>query len=146
METLVNNSAAIIPLDPKDRVLLQRKDLGYLWGPGQWCLFGGKIEDGENLNGIDTLLRETKEEIGIFLEGVKLFGSFPYSNSIPSKKLIRRGNMLVYSGRFDGDLRKIKLGEGAGFSLYEEEEIYSLNMIPHDKDILLEFYKSIRNR
>jgi len=142
-EIKINHAAVVIPLTRDQRVLLQRKDLGYPWNPGMWCFFGGKIEDEELANGEQTLYRELREEIGLELEDLKYFGDRPYFDIAPANGRRREGNLHAYVAQFDGDLSKLKLREGAGMSLWEQSEIWPLHMVPHNKDILLEVYRSL---
>src|SRR3989344_5261525 len=129
-------------LNSRNEILLQRKDIDYKKWPGFWTTFGGKIEETEKTP-LDALLREVREETGVhkvndegkqeYVEGtglnlfdVKLFersyideskyGDFGQPN--PSL-----GFCDYFAARFDGDLSKIVLGEGAGFSLWSEREL-----------------------
>jgi len=141
-----NQAAVVVPITGDKRVFLQRKDLGYLWNPGMWCFFGGKIEQGESEKGADTLRRELSEELGIELEGVKYFGSRPYFDIRPSDGRRREGALEVYTANFDGGkMSQVRLKEGAGMSLYEEREIWNLHMVPHNKDVVLEVYRTFRD-
>lgn len=141
MVEIITNAAVVIPYTERRNVLLIRKDLGYKWNPGMWGFFGGKIEDGEPENGLESVARELVEEIGFTLPRLDFFKVHRYSDVAPSTGQSRRGNLYVYTGEFDGDLSKIKLREGAGFSLWDEKEIWSLHMVPHNKDVVMEFYR-----
>ncbi|MEK6915332.1 MAG: NUDIX domain-containing protein [Nanoarchaeota archaeon] len=139
-----NQAAVVVPITSDKKVFLQRKDLGYPWNPGMWCFFGGKIEQGKSDRGADTLTRELFEELGIELKGVKYFGSRPYFDIRPSDGRRREGALEVYTANFDnGRMSQVRLKEGAGMSLYERSEIWGLHMVPHNKDILLEVFRSL---
>lgn len=142
----INHAAVIIPFTKDRRVLLQRKDLGYKWNPGMWGFFGGKIEQGEDRSGMESVVREQWEEIGFALPDLKPFKVHAYRDVAPATGDQREGNLHVYTGSFDGDLSKIRLREGAGMSLWEEQEIWSLNAVPHNKDVVMEFYRSLRTQ
>lgn len=119
--------AALI-LNPRNEILLQRKDLGYKKWPGFWTVFGGEMEKDESPR--QALEREVvTEETGIVLSNIKLFGTLfidesrygKYGKPNPS-----RGPDYFFSARFDGDLSKISLKEGAGFSVFHEKELPSI--------------------
>jgi 8-oxo-dGTP pyrophosphatase MutT (NUDIX family) len=139
-----NQAAVVVPITGDRRVFLQRKDRGYPWNPGMWCLFGGKIEEGEPQIGADTLRREMTEELGIELDGVQYFGPRPYFDIRPSDGKRREGVLQVYRANFDGKtMSNVRLAEGAGMSLWEKDELWTLHMVPHNKDIVLEVYRSL---
>jgi 8-oxo-dGTP pyrophosphatase MutT (NUDIX family) len=49
VEILNRSPVAVgIILDPLERILLQKKDGGYLWLPNKWAFPGGVIEEGED--------------------------------------------------------------------------------------------------
>jgi len=62
--------SAVIIIDSKNRVLLQKKDSDYPLGSNKWSLFGGGIEKDENA--MDAVQREIKEEIGISFNKEKI--------------------------------------------------------------------------
>lgn len=142
-EIKINHAAIVIPLTSDKRILLQRKDSGYIWNPGMWGFFGGKIEQGELENGSDSLRRELDEEIGLQLENVRYFGARPYFDIAPASGRRREGNLHAYIADFDGNLSKIRLKEGAGMSLWDKSELWGLHMVPHNKDLVLEVYRSL---
>jgi len=62
-------STALIALDPEGRVLLQRRS-----DDGTWGLPGGLLEIGEAPE--EAVLREAKEEMGLEVDDVELFGVY----------------------------------------------------------------------
>jgi ADP-ribose pyrophosphatase YjhB (NUDIX family) len=62
-------STALIVLDPQGRILLQRRT-----DDGTWGLPGGLLEIGEAPE--EAVVRETKEEMGLDIRDVELFGVF----------------------------------------------------------------------
>ena len=62
-------------LNPRNEILLQRKDMGYKKWPGFWTTFGGAAEPTDKTP-LDALLREVGEETGINLFDIKLFKRF----------------------------------------------------------------------
>ncbi len=140
-----------IILDPNNQALLQKKDMGYPWGPGKWCFFGGQIEKGES--GEKAFAREMEEENSLVLENVKYFDEYEFRDeiTIPGTTLAtttkcREGTFEAYAARFDGDLEKVRLREGAGFAIYAESELESLEelMFDHNFRALSDFYQALR--
>ncbi|MEK6914056.1 MAG: NUDIX hydrolase [Nanoarchaeota archaeon] len=136
-------------LNPSNEILLQRKDLGYpkKQFAGMWTVFGGAGEIGEDP--METFYREVvKEETGLEnLCEINLFRNVYIDETKygvthkPSK-----GPCYFYSARFDGDLNKIRLGEGAGFSIWAEEELKLIENItfPYVFEVIKNFYDSLR--
>ena len=133
-------------LNPRNEILLQRKDSGYPKKPfaGMWTTLGGAGEAGEDP--LEAFHREVcREETG--LEGlfdIELFKEIELDETKygiyhkPSK-----GPCYFYSARFDGNLSKIRLGEGAGFSVYAEQELDLIkdNTFPYVFEVIEDFYR-----
>ncbi len=143
MEDRENNAAVGIIRNPSGSYLLQKKDGGYQWNPRQWVFFGGQIEEGEDPK--QAFVREIGEEVGLTLEEVEFLKEHPYRElSKINLQLQRHGLLYVFSARYSNPNSDIRLNEGAGFALFEREEVASLDMPPHNKEILLEFIASQR--
>ena len=128
MEVIQRNYAVALMIDPHKRVLMQKKDSGYWWGPNKWCTFGGGIKKGEK--SIDALLREIPEETGIIPERHSLIyvQDFEEFSAIgPVKK--RTGKIYNYAVNFEGDMGDVHVREGAGCSLFEEGELEKYNRV-----------------
>ena len=130
------NTASAIILDPLNRILLQRKDSAYVLGPGKWCLWGGHIKEGERAE--ETVKREIEEELGIKIDKLLFFGEFPYEQILGDKKI--KLHQKIFIIRFNGDLKKISLREGAGFSLFEASELQRLDIFPANKEIINKYF------
>lgn len=141
-ESKINHAAVVLPFTQDGRVLLIRKDLGYIWNPGMWGFFGGRIESNERPDGLETLVRELGEEIGLVLPNIQFFREQPYFDVSPINGKRREGKLQAYISDFDGDLSKIRLKEGAGMSLWSPSEIWNLNVVPHNKDLIIEYYRA----
>lgn len=133
----INCVVAIIS-DKNGRVLLQKKDSEYHFGSNVWSVWGGMIEDKETPK--EAILRELKEELGqkIEITNFKFSGNYLYEGNLNGNQI--KINHSVFNLKFDGDLSKISLEEGAGFVLFEKDEIKKLNLIEPSKNILKKFF------
>jgi 8-oxo-dGTP pyrophosphatase MutT (NUDIX family) len=68
-QPLIMVGAAVLVLDHERRLLLMRRTDNGFWG-----VPGGSMEPGESLE--ETAIRETKEETGLVVEQLDLFGVF----------------------------------------------------------------------
>jgi len=139
--------AAGMILDPNNNILLQRKDKGYIFWPNYWCTFGGGIRPEENPK--ETLIREIEEENELELFDIELFKSQPFVDcSKFGEPIKRKGIVHYFSAKFDGNLKNIKIGEGAGFSIFDREELIRYNkfglIIPYNYEIIDRFYESLK--
>ena len=114
----------------KGDIILQKKTLDYKKAPGQWCLFGGQAES-KDLN--KEMKRELREELGMRLNPKFIF----------TKKIKARNKNIIFYVFLEkiNDLSKIKLGEGAGFALFDKKELKNLNIAPEIKMVLKEYFK-----
>src|SRR3989344_5694053 len=139
------NFSLWLPIDPKERILLQRKDEGYPRWSNMWCTFGGRIEAEEK--SLDTAVREKYEELGkkIGLIGEpKFFISSTWEEGEGVQK--RKVNANYFAAKFNGDLSKIVLGEGAGFSVWHESELPRIKdtTLPYVYEVIQRFYQSLK--
>ncbi|MDO8460076.1 MAG: NUDIX hydrolase [Nanoarchaeota archaeon] len=119
-------------------VLLQKKDIGYPWFPGEICLFGGGIELGEEPK--KAFLREVSEELSIKLNNLNFFRKFPYQDT-NTKGEIRGGYSFVHSAEFTGNMADIRLTEGGGYLFIHPSEFHKFPIVKHDLDILQTFFR-----
>tara|TARA_Y100000310_G_scaffold311456_1_gene357740 strand:+ start:211 stop:684 length:474 start_codon:yes stop_codon:yes gene_type:complete len=142
VEIITRNPVAVgIILDPMERILLQKKDGGYLWHPNKWGFPGGAIEQGENPK--EAYLREVAEELGAELEDVQLFGTYGFRDHDETRNKIRSYQAHVFSGRFDGDLSKLRIIEGNGMALLTRHEIDDHPLAWCNKRVIVDFYDSL---
>ena len=152
-----------IIVNPDYDVLVQKKGRGYFWensssriGDGNlglsgglyFGLFGGRIKQGEK-SSEDAFKREVGEEwgekYGMQIENVRHFLSQPFEEEIPAKK--RRGTIDYFAAKFDGNLSKITLNEGAGMVLFSEQEFLGplrYMIFPPNLEAILKFYRDIK--
>jgi len=138
-------------LNPRDEILLQRKDLGYpkIQFAGMWTTFGGEGKSGETPE--EAFHREViKEETGLDgLTDINLAEKYFIDErnfGITHNPSI--GLCFFYSARFDGDKSKLRLGEGAGFSVFAESELEKHvegNCFPYVYDVIQRFYASLKS-
>jgi len=112
----------------KNEILLQKKTIDYEFGPGEGCIFGGVIEEGETLE--QALKREIKEELGIEIKGYKLFEVADYQAKGYA------GKRHVFVVNINKNISDIKITEGAGFAFFDKSELESLKIIKPCKESL----------
>jgi 8-oxo-dGTP pyrophosphatase MutT (NUDIX family) len=121
--------ANVVVLLPETReVLLQKKTFDYPslhYEGGRWTIFGGAIELNENPE--DAARRELKEELG--MEGILKF-SHNGSYYVPNKS---EGNKHVYVYETDRDMKKYRIGEGAGIAIFAMLELKDIKIIECDQ-------------
>ena len=132
-----NCTVSAIILNDQNYVLLQKKDLGYIWGPGSWCLFGGHIENGETPE--ETMRRELLEEIRYEPKNLELIRELDYIDT-DTEENERRGHLFLYQCTFEGKISDLSLGEGAGFAFVHPSEFDSMKIKEPDDSILRKFY------
>ncbi len=123
--------SVVILYDDKGRVLLQHRADDAARSPGMWSFFGGGIEEGETHE--EAVVRECFEELDYTLENPKLI----YQREINESDII-----YVYCEKYNPK-KKIKLKEGKGMEWYKIDDVKMINIIPHDRDILLEIRSKI---
>jgi NAD+ diphosphatase len=69
----VSPAVMVLITDGERRVLLARKPI---WPPGRFSALAGFVEPGETLE--DTVVRETREEVGVEVRNIRYFGSQPW--------------------------------------------------------------------
>ncbi len=128
------NVVSAIIINNKNEVLLQKKSLDYLFSDeGFWCLFGGKIEEKESKE--EALKRELYEEINIAFDKFELFQGYDYDCNNFS------GKMYAFLLKFEEELSKINLNEGAGFAFFSFDELNHLNLEEYSKKAIEDYFK-----
>lgn len=69
----ISPAVMVLIIDGARRVLLARKPG---WAPGRYSALAGFVEPGEMLE--DTVVRETREEVGVEVKNIRYFGSQPW--------------------------------------------------------------------
>ena len=119
----MNEYVGALIRNPRGEILLQKKTWDYNTWPGHWTIFGGGIEPEDNGDIFAAFYREIViEETGLELYDVKFFEGVVFNETDQYRNSIS-GICHFIQGRFDGDLSKIRLGEGAGFAVFDPEEL-----------------------
>lgn len=98
--------------------------------PDHWAFIGGNVEDGESIG--EALVRETKEELDYDIRDFKFF-----------KKYVLNGieyNVFCIKGNYK--LSDFNLMEGQKIQFFSEQEIYTLKIAFHNKEIALDYFRN----
>ncbi|MEK6910273.1 MAG: NUDIX domain-containing protein [Nanoarchaeota archaeon] len=136
-----------VPTAPS--VLLQKKDEGYPWHPLAWGFFGGQVEAREPP--VKAVIRECLEEWGRNVNESDLLylGTSPFADTHPDGVRMRVGLHHAYALPVSDPkdfLASIRLTEGAGFALFQREEISGLYMPTHNKFIVNKLFNKLAER
>lgn len=99
-----------------------------------WSFFGGSLKEGEDKEG--ALIREIREELKHDLKGYSYIGQYDYK---PKEDLTI--TYYMYKARFPVD-QKLVPHEKAGMKLFTYKQALRLKMLPIDKTIINDFYRS----
>lgn len=128
--------ASAIILNNRNEVLLQKKSLDYPFSSkGFWCLFGGGVEKDESEE--EALKRELKEETNLSFDNLELFQVYNYDSANFF------GKMYIFLIRFENDISKINLNEGAGFAFFSFEEINNINLNEWTRRAIKDYLKIV---
>ncbi|NVO21867.1 NUDIX hydrolase [Donghicola sp. C2-DW-16] len=117
-------AAVVAAFDLHGRVLMQlRDDLPHVAGAGMWSMFGGAVEEGEDL--ITAAIREFDEETGIQLSRAELepLAVLPASRRADGALFIHRCTRFIAPS-------DIRLGEGAGFGFLTRAQVAQYPVLP----------------
>ena len=128
---MARNISVILLYDSKKRFLLQHRSDDSKRAPGKWGFFGGGIEKREN--SLDAVKRECFEELFYTLKNPKFL----------FKEIVNVDDtMYVYVEEFD-ETKKLNLNEGKDMGWFFPEETKKLDIISHDREILLKINNKI---
>lgn len=121
--------AAFLMLEDGRYLMQLRDDNPHIWYPGFWGLFGGGIEDGEDI--FAALRRELREELELEMGKARLFTTFDFDlHPIGLKKYRRHFCEVAVTGTA---WRQIVLHEGAEVRAFTGDEALSLpRLSPYD--------------
>lgn len=119
-------------INGEGEILLQHRDKNMARFPNLWGLFGGMVEDGEDIE--IAVRREAKEEIGIDLGELKFCG----------KHLSEGYELHFFVGKLEVSVGRLKENqtEGDDLGMFSRDKLESLKMTPRIREILQDFFKS----
>ncbi|MGE3074896.1 MAG: NUDIX domain-containing protein [Dehalococcoidia bacterium] len=137
------DGVGVLALDRWGRALLQLRDADLPPDryPNQWSIPGGLLEPGEAPD--SGALREFEEETGILLEELKFYRMFRRDPDFPASIT---DTYHIYFGDPDLDEAEIEVNEGQAFRYFAPDELATLEMPPHVREILAGFFESAHYR
>jgi 8-oxo-dGTP diphosphatase len=130
-EPVIWNGATVLARDAQGRVLMQlRDDIGGIAAPGQWSLFGGGAEPGEDLE--TAARREFHEETGIDIDGETLEPVARFAS-----QALRGGVVHVFALARPIAPGEVRLGEGAGFAMLTRGQAETFDLIENFRKVVL---------
>lgn len=127
--------SVIILFDRYGKILLQQRTDDDRYNPGNWALFGGGIDRGEQPE--SALKREAKEELGFDVQNPHLANKRVYSFGD------QQGDLYVFVEECINK-NQITLGEGQGMAWFLEEDIENIRMHNLDRESIRLAFRKIR--
>ena len=128
-------NCSLIILYQNDKVLLQKRTKDAPILAGYWAFFGGGIEKDEKP--LDAMVREAYEE----LEFISKFPIFLLEQEFTLEG--KSGYMYVYIEHINLDTTMLVCHEGERLGWFCIDEIESLKMLKHDKEIVYKVFEAI---
>jgi len=127
-------------LQTKDgKVLLQYRDKSSRWNRDSWSEFGGQIKEYETPE--EAIKRETKEELGMELGGLKFFKKY----ELKREKGIYEQFVFIAHLAYPIEKLKEQQREGKDLGLFTYEEVKHLRMADYTREMLDDFFKNYLN-
>ena len=98
--TIMTVGCGILITNDKDQVLLQKRS-----DTGEWCIPGGALEVGETY--IEAATREVREEVGIDVRNLKLFGIYSGEDRLihyPNKDVVYSLAVIFQTNEYEGKI------------------------------------------
>ncbi|MBT6051483.1 MAG: NUDIX domain-containing protein [Candidatus Scalindua sp.] len=124
----MKKASVIILYDSENRQLLQHRTFDARLMPDYWAFFGGGIEKGETPE--EAVCREAFEELNYNLKKPRFILEMDF------KVGTVKGHVHVFIEKFFGDKSVLKLNEGQAWGWFKLQEMQSLKMIDHDRDVV----------
>jgi 8-oxo-dGTP diphosphatase len=140
---LISQKAFILKRDKLLLLEYPKKD-GKIW-EGKWCLPGGLLEMNEKIE--DGLTREIKEETGLEVSNIQIFGvadvKYPGFIFKDGRKLNIRFIEIGYTCKHVRG--KLKLSdEHTGYKWVTKEELHNLEIAPDSKELIKNYQAKSR--
>lgn len=134
---MIETAHAILLLGDKC-VLQLRDERPDISSPGQWSLFGGKIEPGERPP--EAMIRELREELGIAAD--EWHALWPVDHFAEFERQTVR--LWLFWGRVDSQWKRRELREGQDARAFGFDELAALEIPAVMRDVLKRFEKECR--
>ena len=121
--------------DVEGRVLLQKRS-----DTGEWCIPGGGMEPIETFK--ETAIREVREEVGIEISDLKLFGIYSGEKReihYPNKDVVYSLSVIFTTGKYSGEISD-EDSEVLEHRFFKRDEI-PVNLFPCDSKAILDWAK-----
>lgn len=121
--------------DEEGRVLLQKRS-----DTGEWCIPGGGMEPIETFK--ETAIREVREEVGIEINDLKLFGIYSGEKReihYPNKDVVYSLSVIFITGKYSGEISD-EDSEVLEHRFFKRDEI-PVNLFPCDSKAILDWAK-----
>ena len=99
-DSIITIGCGVLITNDNNQVLLQRRS-----DTGEWCIPGGAMEIGETY--IETATREIREEVGIEVKNLQLFGIYSGEDRIihyPNKDVVYSLAIIFTTGDYHGEI------------------------------------------
>jgi 8-oxo-dGTP diphosphatase len=115
--------AEIVLVNSKNQILLQHRTRDAPTFPNMYCIFGGKVEEGERPE--DAVKRECYEELEYTLSNPKLILNFTIES------VLGKRNKFIFTEKYN-ESKELVLHEGQGMVWVGKDDYSSYNIIDHD--------------
>jgi 8-oxo-dGTP diphosphatase len=131
---IVSRGAVAVITNHAGQLLMHLRDdiPGIAW-PGYWSILGGGCDPGEDPT--TAIIRELDEEAGLVAADLRAL--FEIMDTEGSGQLLS-----VFAGTWDGDEQRLPLTEGVKLQFFAPEDIDSLSVPPHIREVLTRYHVS----
>jgi 8-oxo-dGTP pyrophosphatase MutT (NUDIX family) len=119
-----NHITCVISLFYNDKLLIVKRGSTAPWMPNKWSLVGGVLDDDESET--ETIIRETKEEIGLTPKNVKLIKTIKTNDS---------GKIVYFIGYLNSNNINLDY-ENQDYRFISINEIDTFEFVPYVKDFI----------
>ncbi len=128
----------ILIVNDRDQVLLQKRS-----DTGDWCIPGGALEPYETYK--EAAIREVKEEVGITVKDLKLFGIYSGEERricYPNEDVVYSLSVIFTAREYDGDISD-QDSEVLEHRFFGRDEVPE-ELFPADSRAILDWKKGVR--
>jgi 8-oxo-dGTP pyrophosphatase MutT (NUDIX family) len=128
-ENYDNYTTCVISLFYDEKLLILQRGSTAPWMPNKWSLVGGVLDDGESE--IETIKRETKEEIGLTPKNIKLIKTIKTDDS---------GKIVYFIGYLNSNNINLDY-ENQDYRFISINEIDTFEFVPYVKEFIKYSFK-----